>query len=1230
LEENPSEHIGSPELAKLLEEYRGRVDPSLGAADVHPHLESCLSCREQFEELTVLERRVKSMRADEFVEPESACPVAGVWREIAGGVTAADETLVCIEHASRCDHCGPLLHEAVSELREVNGELTEAERRQIASLESACAEWQLRLAKRIAGTPRDREVLPWWERWGSVARLATAGASFLALVSAGSWIFLHEREIRRNQPAAASELLARAYSEQRSLELRIAGAEYAPLRVSRGQTGSFTSRPAPLLKAEVLIASQLESHAADPAWLQAQADADVLEGKYEAAVEALRRALESEPHSPTLLTDLATAYFQRGQQEGRSEDFGAAFEYLSQALKARPDDPIALFNRAIVSEHEFLYQQALDDWEHYLRIDTGSQWAEEARNRADALREKLKKHRGDATPLLSPDQFIALNSGAGPPSAGDQGLVDQRVEEYLHEALLSWLPEAFPEDRTNEHRTSAQPNEESASRALFFLAELTNRQHGDRWLADLLLGAEAPHFPQAVTELGRAVKANDDGGYSISREQAHLAERSFRASGNRAGVLRAQFEQAYADQMERHSEECRRHAANALSDLEHDSYRSYPWLQIQLGLEKGVCSFLMGDIGADEMATARAMDLAQRSDFAGLYLRAILFAAEDELFTGDQTGALAMTRTGLERYWSRPFSSVRGYSLYAGQAYIAEAAGRPNLQLATWREGVALIDRDNNLLRRAMAHDSMADAAIAAGLPEIAQEQYAEAARLSALGSQSEASRNYAVEVDIRIAQLEERLGHSDAAATRLTTIQRQVGALSNNYLVQMFYSTLGELELARHREPEAEKALRTALALAETSLGTLRNETERARWRKYSAPAYLALSEAQLVQDRSQEALETYELYLGAPQRMASAPPQQRLLNSTQIPNPMQLPSRLPLLTKETVLAYAALPDGLAIWVYDDRGINGRWMHKPIEDLQESAKRFQDLASDPKSDLSALRRGARTLFEELIAPVQAFLAPGRTLVIEADGWLGRLPFEALLDTDNHYLIEDSPIVHSPGLYSQMRLRNGKGISPDLAALVVGSATSSPVDGLVPLPDVASEADSVASGFDTARVLKGASATLSAVEAELPRAQVFHFAGHSLSTPGKTGLMLEDGDGKGKAPLLLDAADVRHLHLRSLQLAVLSACSTAAAGGGSSEFDSVTDAFLSAGVPHVVASRWAVDSSETRAFVEDFYHNALSGETVSEATRLTSRKMLALPRTSHPYYWAAFAAYGRP
>ncbi|MFI5106659.1 MAG: tetratricopeptide repeat protein, partial [Terriglobales bacterium] len=336
-------------------------------------------------------------------------------------------------------------------------------------------------------------------------------------------------------------------------------------------------------------------------WLQAKAQADLLEGKYDTTVEALRRALELEPGSPALMTDLATAYFQRAQQEDHKDDFGAAYEYLSQALKLRPDDPVALFNRAVVAEHEFLYQQALDDWDHYLRVDPSSRWADEARDRANAVREKLKEHKSNATPLLSPAQVASMAGGA---NLGSE--VDSRIEDYLQEAVRSWLPQAFPEAKGSTDPRAAQ--------ALFSLADLTSRQHGDRWLADLLRGSSAPRFPRAASALARAVQANDAGDYGVSREHADRAEQLFRASGNQAGTLRARFEQIFAVQFARHSEECRQQATSALAESE--KY-PYSWLQIQLGLEKGVCSFLTGDIGADEKVTARAMDRAALSGDTG-------------------------------------------------------------------------------------------------------------------------------------------------------------------------------------------------------------------------------------------------------------------------------------------------------------------------------------------------------------------------------------------------------------------------------------------------------------------------------------------------------------------------------------------------------------------------------------------------------------------------------------
>ncbi len=1225
MDRNPNGHLEAAELAKLLEESRQRAESAVHASDLHAHLAACPACRKQFEELASLDgnlsRQMKGERPAESAPRDGDCPQPSVWREIAGGLTTANETLVHIEHASRCDACGSLLREAVAELTDLNRDVTAAERQHIAALQSASAEWQQRLAQRIAGTPHsslDPQSTPWWRRGRGGPRLTTAmtmklSAAFLlaAVVGVGSWVV-----VQRNQPARAGRLLARAYTEQRTLELRIAGADYAPLRISRGPAASFTSRPEALLKAEDLIASQLESHPSDPSWLQAQAQADLLEGKYDAAVEGLRRALELQPDSSALMTDLASAYCQRAQQEDRQDDLGAAYEYLSHALRLRPDDPVALFNRALVAEHQFLYQQALDDWEHYLRVDPGSQWAEEARNHADAVREILKKHESNLKPLRSPAQVADAAS-----SASLRVEVDQRVEEYLQEAVRSWLPQAFPEARAH---AKADPQ---AAQALFFLADLTRRQHGDLWLADLLRGSSAPSFPPAVTALARAVQANDAGEYDVSRAQADLAEKWFRAQGNTAGVLRAQFERIFAAQIERRSEECRQRATAALAESE--KY-SYSWLQIQLGLEKGVCSSLMGDIGTDEKATARAKLLAQKSGYMDLYLRALFFDADDERAIGNQAGASKLASAGLERYWSGEFAPRRGYSLYYVLGWNAEAADQANLQMAVWREAAGLIDSDGTLLQRAWVHKSMANAATAARLPQLAEQQYAEAARLVALAPRTDASRGYTLETEILIAQVEARLGRFDTAIVRLASIQDRIRPLSNNYLVQMFYSTLGELQLRRHREAEAEQALQPALALAEHNLATLRSESERTSWSKDAGPAYLALVEAELAQGRSQDALETYEWYLGAPERTATDSRPHRSVANPPMPSPSPMGSRLPLLAKETVLAYAVLPDGLAIWAYDNRGINARWIQKPTDSLRELAERFQDLASDPKSELTALRRDARSLYEALIAPVEQQLAPGRTLVIEADGWMARVPFEALLDSNDRYVIERAPVAHSLGQDSQARLRNDTGISADLPALVVGSTAASPADGLIPLPDVSAEAAAVASDFHSARVLRGEQATLGAVRNELPMAAVFHFAGHSLATPNRTGLMLAGGDEPAKTPSLLDAAAVRHLHLPSLQLAVLSACSTASGSGGSNGFNSVTDALLRAGVPHVVASRWPVDSAETLGFVKDFYHNALSGQPVSESLRQTALKMLANPRTAHPYYWSAFSAYGRP
>src|ERR1700731_4546750 len=95
-----------------------------------------------------------------------------------------------------------------------------------------------------------------------------------------------------------------------------------------------------------------------------------------------------------------------------------------------------------------------------------------------------------------------------------------------------------------------------------------------------------------------------------------------------------------------------------------------------------------------------------------------------------------------------------------------------------------------------------------------------------------------------------------------------------------------------------------------------------------------------------------------------------------------------------------------------------------------------------------------------------------------------------------------------------------------------------------------------------------------------------------------------------RVDVLLDMYVVRKLNLQNMQLAVLAACSTNSGEGAPRGFDSPGEALQTSGVPHVVASRWTVDSVEANAFANYFYLSLLSGQPVSNATRLTSQTML--------------------
>src|SRR5262249_47220569 len=136
---------------------------------------------------------------------------------------------------------------------------------------------------------------------------------------------------------------------------------------------------AALLEAQLAIARKLAAAPNDPIWLDASSRANLLVGDYRAAIDAASHALVEKPNWAAALLDLGNAHFTRALAEDSPADYGAAVENFSQALALAPDDPVALFNRALAYEQLTLFGQALADWDRYLRVERDGGWINEAR-----------------------------------------------------------------------------------------------------------------------------------------------------------------------------------------------------------------------------------------------------------------------------------------------------------------------------------------------------------------------------------------------------------------------------------------------------------------------------------------------------------------------------------------------------------------------------------------------------------------------------------------------------------------------------------------------------------------------------------------------------------------------------------------------------------------------------------------------------------------------------------
>lgn len=1198
-------HLTSSQLDQLLQETT--ADTSNARAnqehlhDARIHLEQCAVCRAQLRAHQQALQRLGLIGAGTPGPRDSVCPPDDVWLDIAAGIDRQNSASH-LSHAAYCDHCGPLLRQATEDFA---SELTSEEDLRLASLLSAAPGWQRAMAAQLIHSsgraeaipiPRSRFAKPAGISWGVAAAAIVTAAVLITFWST------------RRSPhiAEPSRLLASAYTEERTIEPRFDDTGYAPLRQQRGDAGEDRMRRPALLKAEAAIAENLKAQPEDVSWLQASGRASLLEVDAHApqnAVVTLEKAHRLDPNNLSVTTDLASAYLLRGEIANRPEDFGTAINFLGSVLAAEPQREATQFNYALALEKQLLKRQALEAWQTFLKDHPNSQWVPEAKIHLEKLQQEMRERRG-STQLKSPQEVLAaLRSGNDTEIAG----IDDHIEQYQDLVVTDWLPQLFVPLPSSE-ASSPPPSLETTEQATAEIAALLVRRHDDAWLSDLLASdRRSPRIREAVQLLANSermiAKSDDDNAYQAATKALSL----FAQAQVPAGVARAQFSTIFIDQLRDRNRECagqaRRLAVSAQG-------RQYAWLAIQAEMETGFCSSL-SDAGGLQ-AVQHSLDLARAHQYRDLEFRAASGVSFLHWTLGDRHRAWNENAASLREYWATDTPRLRGYNLLANLDYIVQEQQQWFLAAAVLRESIPMIAGDADLGMRAAEQARLGKALLRCGDLNGAEKSFHQTTVLFAGVPAGTRRDSLHAEAELGLAEAQVERGNPRAALHLLDHVGSGIAQISEDDLRLEYFETSGIASLRAGDPAEAQTNLDEALKLTEKGLSLAKTSDDRLAWSRRNAPVYRAMVELALKTD-PQRALAYWEWYKGASLRAGP-----RLVSRHASSRLAMDQSAVP--PNVSVVTYAFLADGAAVWVWDSHGVKERWIPVSQPDLDAAAHRFIEHCSDPASDIATLRQEGAAIYRQILLPVEPLLAGHQQLIVEPDGILRSIPLEALVDAQGRYLNDRFAVTVSPGSEYLNAARKWHGISAASNAFILGD----PIEpGWAPLPDAEQEARNVAASFSHPHLFLHSDPKEINLALEVSRADVFHFSGHASSNASSAGLIAGSNG-------LLDGNKLGDLDHRRNQLVVLSACdSSPGTDGAFDDQDSLVERLSSDGVPDVVASRWNVDSAGTAALMHDLYGKLLRGATVSEAFRSATIEMRSSPSFQHPYYWAGFAVFGR-
>jgi CHAT domain-containing protein len=1111
-------------------------------------------------------------------------------------------------------------------------------------------------------------LLPGQFGWNGQLRWKIAGGGALVIgLGIGIWYLLEG--VRKTDVEARLEkgmvALNQAFRERRLVKARITELQYAPFRETRGgseadgeQDGidlTARRRAFDLLDDAVRESSTAGAVGATTSAHHAMGRLYLARKNFEDAIAEFEAALKTAPNNARIHSDLGAALMEKSELEASGKSgrdprtIDRCLEHLNRAIELDGSLLEPLFNRAFLRQSLGQLFQAKEDWDNYLKKDSTSSWAEEARRNLKLIEERNKRvsQRGE-------ELFVAFQQAH---QAGDEErvwsvfsrshfLLGNHIASKLIDETLAFIQEGRTQDALARWQVLSD------------LGALAERKSGDRYVADLARvyrpssAARARALAEARSLLKDAYK-----NFSSSRPDQAItkygqAQTIFRRQGDLGEALLIEYRIGYCYLQQA---DMRRSLESFNEVAQTSEARAYKWLQ-SLTLNSLANAQMRLTEYSNAIATcSRALQLTSEIGDENGRLRSLnmLTGIYERLGKFREAWRVAQECLGLsEKIVADQSQVISSYSISARCFYslgLYSAAldyARETLRLAEVMNSPWVISR--YLMNTGLAYAKLGKYEEAIG--------YIKRGMRIGQSAQSEAlAREMAAYTAFFLGQTYRLSGAVAEAAAMIEQAADFCRENDDSLLFQLVAKERLLGQIARGEEADARNNLRSVIALYEETRARIPDESDRNSFFAQEQSVYdIAIDFTAARRDGAKEAFE-YSETSRARSLLAAFHTRHQAGSLIGLPEPRsygvaspltlsEIQSRMPERTQ--LLQYAALEDKLIIWLVTPRRFEQITVKVALTKLTGLATDYLAQISGPDGgDNQRWRQKAEELYDILLRPVAQLIEKDKQICIVPDKILNRLPYGALISrATGKHLIEDYLPTYAPSaslfvLCAESADRKSGQSSEHLLSVGNPSFDRRAFPDLEDLPAAARESEEIARFYPSHLLLVGPEAKKKAVLREMERAEVIHLATHydpNPNSPLSSRLALaaetETGGQTSQQKGAMLVAEIYRLDLRHGRLAVLSACQTWAEDYLNGEGAvGVSRPFLAAGVPVVVSSLWKIDSPATRNMMIEFHRIRKTQKLPSaEALRAAQLGMMRGAETvyRHPYYWASFIVAG--